>query len=159
MKIVLYTLALSTLLADRALADATEDAKSAVQAFSDGNFHAAEALFTQAIDSGQLDEQTLIVTLSLRCGLYVVMATYDRAVADCNRAIHLDATFSPAHLNISTAYMKLGKLEDAIAETNLALRFWRSDTAVYLRPKTRWLTPIVAATSYFRASTNLRLKT
>jgi tetratricopeptide (TPR) repeat protein len=133
MRHVLCTLAFLTLLADRAYADASEDAKSAVKAFADGNFHAAEALFTEAIDSGQLDEETLIVTLSQRCGLYAILAMYDRALADCNRAIQLDATFSPAHLNIAAAYMKLGKPEEAIAETNLALRYGRlsvADTAM-----------------------------
>ena len=121
MRVVFSALLLLFMLTGQAQADAFEDATAGFKAFQAGNLGTAEALISQAIDSGQLDDTSLVEALTLRCSVYVLLTMNDRAISDCARAIQLNASYGPAHLTIAVAYANLGKLPEAISEINKAL--------------------------------------
>jgi tetratricopeptide (TPR) repeat protein len=51
------------------------------------------------------------------------MGEFDKAIADCNKAIELDPKLAPAYGNRGQAYMKKGELDKAITDFNKAIKF------------------------------------
>ncbi|MGH6961447.1 MAG: tetratricopeptide repeat protein, partial [Dongiaceae bacterium] len=78
-----------------------------------------------AIESGALTEAQLARALNNRCAAQVALGRHDQAIADCDRALALDASLSAALVNRGNARDYQGAHDRAIADY---------DQAIALRP-------------------------
>lgn len=116
-------LALLLLFAPALPAVASEaDFKAAQERFDAGDFQGAIALFTKAIDSGQLPQKMLADAYYERGNSYRRLNRQEEAIADYKSAVHIEPNFHEAHYNMGNAYSSLKKNPEAIAAYGQALR-------------------------------------
>ena len=101
-----------------ALADAITDLERGSQARREGNYRAALLLFTRAIKSSELDDESLAVAYNNRCAVFNSLLRLDRALGDCTRAVQLQPKFAKAYINRG---LSLGRYVPAIADYSKAV--------------------------------------
>jgi tetratricopeptide (TPR) repeat protein len=83
---------------------------------------AAIAACAALINAGRLAGPDLAKVFARRCGARFALKAYGRALADCDKAIALDATDASAFTQRGMAYAAVGRLDEAIADFDEALR-------------------------------------
>lgn len=83
---------------------------------------AAIAACTRAIDSGQYSGRELGALFNIRCFELNRKKESDRAIADCSRAIALNANYASAFFNRGNAYEAKGQYDRAIEDFDQAIR-------------------------------------
>lgn len=108
------------LLATPVAADGYDDALACAQIVGDH----AEAIrrCTEAINSGELDQETLARTYANRAYEHRVTKQMDKALADANQAVALNANDAFAHGNLADTYYEMNDNPAAIASYKEALR-------------------------------------
>ena len=104
-----------------ALADAITDLERGSQARREGNYRAALLLFTRAIRSSELDDESLAVAYNNRCTVFNSLLRLDRALGDCTRAVQLQPKFAKAYINRRLSLRRLGRYVHAIADYSKAV--------------------------------------
>ncbi len=92
----------------------------------------ALARCTRAIQSGELSEPSLVVTLNNRGNAYQNKGDYARAIADYDQAIRLNSESALIFNNRGTAYQHRGDYERAIQDYEQAIKDY--DEAITLDP-------------------------
>ncbi|HZL60413.1 MAG TPA: tetratricopeptide repeat protein [Stellaceae bacterium] len=82
---------------------------------------------TALIQSGQVTNEVMADAYYNRCAAYIDKGLYDKAVADCTRAIALKPDFAVAYDNRGAAYEKKGLRDKAIADYRAALKLDPTD--------------------------------
>ena len=96
-----------------------EDAQACAE-ISDAD--AALAHCTRAIDTGQLSPAGLAITLNNRANAYQNKRDWDRAIADYNEALRLEADSALFRNNRGAAYQHKGDHERALQDYDAAIR-------------------------------------
>ena len=88
-----------------------------------GDFSTAIAYYTQAIDTGELTQSQLAVVLNSRGVAYDFIVEPDKAIADFNAAIQINANYGEAYINRGLAWVKKHDYDpaDPIALANPSL--------------------------------------
>lgn len=113
---------LAGLAAGPAAADAIDDARAALAAHEEGDHAAAIRLYTDAIDSGELETGHLAVAFYNRGNAHLAERAYDAAIADYEAAASLRPDYAAAHNNRGIAEAALGRYEAAVAAYDAAIR-------------------------------------
>jgi len=87
-----------------------------------GSFDLALHYCTRAIESGELSDHDLSLGFRLRGVAYKSDGQYDRAIADYDQALRLDAGSAPAYGARGNAYESKGEHDRAIADYDQAVR-------------------------------------
>lgn len=98
-----------------------EDAKAGFAALERGDYDEAIKLCTKAIESGELWRQDLAATYLNRAVALIHKEEYDRAIADCNRAVEIDPNSAKAFYGRGNAWLEKGDNDRAIVDYNLAI--------------------------------------
>lgn len=107
-------------------AGGTDDFRQGVTAANKGDMDGAIAAFTRIIDSGaDGDVKNLASAYNLRGMCHDVKEDLQKALADYNKAIELDAKMAEALANRSLIYMKLGDEAKAREDATAAKRIDR----------------------------------
>ena len=116
-------------LASAALAGAGEDFREGIAAARAGDMDKAMASFTRVIEDGAKDAGTDVKNMAsaynLRGMCHDVKEDLQKALADYNKAIELDAKMAEALANRSLIYMKLGDEAKAREDATAAKRIDR----------------------------------
>ena len=104
------------------VADVMDDANDAVRAHEDGRLGEAMALYTRAIDSGEIpDRDNLLAYLYNNRGiLFVRHKQYDRAMADFDQALRHEPDYM-IFFNRARLHLHLGENQKALEDTTQAL--------------------------------------
>lgn len=110
------------LVAAPCVADVMDDANDAVRAHENDRLEEAMALYTRAIDSGELpDGDNLLAYLYNNRGiLFVRQKQYDRAMADFDQALSHEKDYM-IFFNRGRLHLHLGENEKALDDTTQAL--------------------------------------
>ncbi len=128
---LLSALALAIVLgATQARADALQDARSAYQAKVDGDIDESIRLYSKAIDTGELDRESLAVVFNNRGIAYRAKDLQDQAIEDYDTAIMLMPDYSFAYYNRGLARYAKGLYDAAIGDYDLVLRLEPNDAEV-----------------------------
>lgn len=121
-------------------ADPLADVRAGNQAFAEGRLEQAASDFGRAIDSGQLDTESLALALNNRGVVLAELGDFDRAIADYERSLELkpgDAktirNLRIAHTRRGLAAARLGEPERAIADLGRAIELEPGHPIAYLR--------------------------
>ena len=107
-------------------AGGTDDFRQGVTAANKGDMDGAIAAFTRIIDAGaDGDVKNLASAYNLRGMCHDVKEDLQKALADYNKAIELDAKMAEALANRSLIYMKLGDEAKAREDATAAKRIDR----------------------------------
>jgi|GEM_PF-636683 len=101
--------------------------KAGVQAFQQGDYAAAAAAFSSAIDH----DPTLTAAHINRCLANLQLEQYAAAVADCTEAIDRSPKLVEAYLNRGLAYHRQGEFAAAIADYSQLLKLQPFDFRAY----------------------------
>lgn len=91
---------------------------------SEGEPSSAVILCTQAIEAGDLDDESLALTYSNRGNSYYDLGEYDRAVGDYNIALDLLPGDPVTLSNRGAAFLELGQNAQALEDLNEAIRLY-----------------------------------
>lgn len=91
---------------------------------SEGEPSSAVILCTQAIEAGDLDDESLALTYSNRGNSYYDLGDYDRAVGDYNIALDLLPGDPVTLSNRGAAFLELGQNAQALEDLNEAIRLY-----------------------------------
>lgn len=98
----------------------------ATEAYKAGNYAAAVALYTDALAAGAPDAKIFLN----RAAAHLMLAAYAPALADCKRAIEVDASDVKAYVRGARAALALGDVDEARAlATQATLRDPRDEDA------------------------------
>ncbi|MEW6264366.1 MAG: tetratricopeptide repeat protein [Thermodesulfobacteriota bacterium] len=105
-----------------AFADSLNDYTAGVQAARNNKHDEAVRLFTQAIESGKLDEYHLVRAYTRRGHEYLVgKDDPDKALDDYNAALNLNPQYAEAYFERAGAYAKKNRVKEALADANKAV--------------------------------------
>ena len=91
-------------------------------AFRRGKFHAAVALYTEALEVDPLADSVNSVLFCNRAAAQTALHKYDAAVADCGKALRLRPEYHKARLRRARAYVQMSKFDSAIKDFEEYLR-------------------------------------
>jgi tetratricopeptide (TPR) repeat protein len=97
-------------------ADALNLLRAGLAARVRGDFNTAIAYYTQAIDTGELTQSQLAVVLNSRGVTYDFIGEPDKAIADFNAAIRINADYGEAYINRGLAWVKKHDYDRAVAD-------------------------------------------
>src|SRR6516164_6505646 len=103
-------------------ADALNLLRAGLAARVRGDFNTAIAYYTQAIDTGELTQVQLAVVLNSRGVAYDFIGEPDRAIADFNAAIQINANYGEAYINRGLAWVKKRDYDRGLADFTAATR-------------------------------------
>jgi tetratricopeptide (TPR) repeat protein len=103
-------------------ADALNLLRAGLAARVRGDFNTAIAYYTQAIDTGELTQSQLTVVLNSRGVAYDFTGELDKAIADFNAAIRINANYGEAYINRGLAWVKKRDYDRGLADFTAATR-------------------------------------
>lgn len=103
-------------------ANGIDDAKAGLTAFKRQDFDEAIRLYSQAIASGQLTDESRAEAHARRGSAYTGKGQTNSSLADYNAAIRLQPNYAPAYVGRGTAYFLSDQLDRALADFDQALR-------------------------------------
>jgi tetratricopeptide (TPR) repeat protein len=110
--------------------DGLKYTRAGIAAQNKGNHNKAIALYTNAIESGDLSRKDQAAVLNNRCWAYnMVGSEVGLAIDDCTAALRLRPEFVIAYLNLGNAYFRSGDQQRSIKEFSTAIRL-KPDLAV-----------------------------
>jgi tetratricopeptide (TPR) repeat protein len=77
---------------------------------------------TGMIQSGKSDRKNLAIAYANRAAAYNSKKQYDRAIADCTRAIELDPKYAAGYVNRGNGYARKKQYDRAIADFSQAIK-------------------------------------
>ncbi|MGF1561367.1 MAG: tetratricopeptide repeat protein [Geminicoccaceae bacterium] len=98
-----------------------DDLERGTQAFKEGEHERAIALFTSAIESGDLDDQRRGIALTLRGVAYGNIEAYQRAIDDYTAALAVRPSSALAYTRRGVARINLGQFEQAVDDFERAI--------------------------------------
>jgi Flp pilus assembly protein TadD len=117
-----------------AWAGGLDDAQAGLAAQNRGDYDEAIRLFTKAIESGDLSQETLISVYNSRANTWDAKRDYDHAIADYSKAIELSPKNAIAKLTYygrGYAWRKKGDYDRAIADYTKAIELDPNFTYAY----------------------------
>ena len=105
-----------------AYADALNLLRAGLAARVRGDFNAAIVYYTQAIDTGELTETQLAVVLNSRGVAHDFVREPDKAIADFNAAIQINANYGEAYINRGLAWVKRRDYDRGLPDFTAATR-------------------------------------
>lgn len=118
---LIFTLCLLALAAGPAMADAIDDARAALVAQNNNDLDEAIRLYTQAIDSHELNSRFLAIAHYNRGNIHFAGRNYLGAIVDYETATVLKPGYAQAYNNQGNAYIALDLYEKAISAFDQAV--------------------------------------
>jgi len=103
-------------------ADAIDDARAALVAQNNNDLDGAIRLYTQAIQSHELNTRFLAIAYYNRGNVHFVAGDYRSAITDYDSAAVIKPDYAQAHNNQGNAYVALNAYQDALAAFDAAIR-------------------------------------
>ena len=103
-------------------ADAIDDARAALVAQNNNDLDGAIRLYTQAIQSHELNTRFLAIAYYNRGNVHFVARDYRAAITDYDSAAVIKPDYAQAHNNQGNAYVALNAYQDALAAFDAAIR-------------------------------------
>lgn len=121
-------------------ADPLADIRAGNEAFANGKLEKAIADFSRAIESGDLDTETLALAHNNRGVVLAELGDFDRAIDDYERSLELKPGDPKSVRNLRIAYTRrglaaarLGELDRALADFTRAIELEPSHPTAYVR--------------------------
>jgi len=120
-------------LAGQAAAQGLADIRAGTEAFREGDFGAAVEAFTEAITSGDLDEDALAITYNNRGVAHGELGQFDQAIADYTRSLELRPDDQTTRRNLRVAHIR--RSQQRLAEGAYEAALDDLDRAIELDPE------------------------
>jgi tetratricopeptide (TPR) repeat protein len=98
-----------------------DDAGAGLAASRRGDLDEAMRLYTKAIDSGELSDESIVVIYTNRGNISLRKGDYKRAIKDYSKAIKLNPLYVRAYNNRSWAWVNRGRYDEALADCGMAI--------------------------------------